>query len=113
MPGRRLRLDAFTEVLGSTAAYQMQEDEEEKEKSKRNDSLYRLILNAARGELTERQLQCLHMYYFEERNMYEIAESTGVSVPTVSRHLKKARERLFQIAVYAYPQLSTGKNEMH
>ncbi len=111
MPGRRLRLDAFTEVLGSTAAYKMECDREEE--SARNSSLYRLILNAAGGELTERQLQCLRMYYFEERNMYEIAQRTGVSVPTVSRHLKKARERLFQIAVYAYPQLSTGKNETH
>jgi RNA polymerase sigma factor, sigma-70 family len=110
MPGRRLRLDVFTEVLGSTAAYRMTEDgEREKE---RNRSLYGLILNAAGGELTARQLQCLRMYYFEERNMVEIAESTGVSVPTVSRHLKKARERLFQIAVYAYPQLSTGNKEV-
>ena len=57
------------------------------------------------GELTQRQRECLKRYYFDGFSQEEIAGEMGVTPATVSRHLKKARNRLERVIGYAYPTL--------
>ncbi len=52
--------------------------------------------------LTQRQLDCMKLYHFEDLTEYEVAERLGVCQGTVSRALKVARE-----------VLETGKPSMY
>lgn len=63
------------------------------------------LKNAAKGELTERQMDCLRLRYQEGKKVYEIAEELGIRPPTVSKHLKKARARLEKVMRYSFPKL--------
>lgn len=67
--------------------------------------LLRTLERASRGELTERQSECLRMRYAEGKSVSEIAEELGVKPSTVSRHLKKARARLQRVLRYSFPRL--------
>ena len=58
------------------------------------------------GELTQRQRQCLDLYYFQGLTQEETGRRLGVTAATVSRHIKRARERLQQVLVYSFPYLS-------
>lgn len=67
--------------------------------------MLKVIERAAHGELTPRQLQCVRLMYGCGKNVKEIAAELGVSSPTVSRHLKKARVRLKKIMEYYFARL--------
>lgn len=54
----------------------------------------RLMAEAIRDELTERQAEQVRMYYLEQRTMREIAAILGVNPSTVSRTLAIARKKL-------------------
>lgn len=43
--------------------------------------MLRTMMLAARGELTERQMECVRLYYAEQKKVIEIAEELGVSPP--------------------------------
>ena len=59
------------------------------------------ILNKAMvTELTENQLFCLAEYYINGRKMKDIATVLGVNPSTVTRHIKRAKEKLIRIAEY-------------
>lgn len=45
-------------------------------------------------ELTERQRELIELYYLEGRSMSEIAKMLGVCPSTVSRTVKRGRERI-------------------
>ncbi len=49
---------------------------------------------AINTELTRRQRQLVSMYYIEQMPMQEIADELGLHISSVSRTLKRARERL-------------------
>lgn len=74
------------------------------------DTEYRRILQVLphiiAGELTQRQQECVRLYYFEGMKMYEIADLLGIQTPAVSRHLKKARRRIEQILQYNFTRLA-------
>jgi len=57
-----------------------------------------VILN----DLTQRQKQFVLLYYYEERNMPEIAEICGVNVSTVSRTLARARKNILERIKYYF-----------
>lgn len=65
--------------------------------------LTRTLRKAVDGELTPRQRECVLLYYGGGRNEKEVASELGISVPAVSRHLRKARERLRRILNYSLP----------
>lgn len=44
--------------------------------------------------LTQRQLECVKLYYYQRMTMEAIGRELGVSKPTVCRHLQRARRRL-------------------
>ena len=64
------------------------------------------LRRAMEGELTERQRDCLRQKYFEQKSVQEVAEIIGVTPPTVSKHLKKARERLRRVMGYSFSRLN-------
>ncbi|MEF9970991.1 MAG: sigma-70 family RNA polymerase sigma factor [Oscillospiraceae bacterium] len=53
-----------------------------------------------REELTERQEELIRLYYFEQMSMTEIAQRLGLSPSTVSRTIKRGRERLCKYLKY-------------
>ena len=64
------------------------------------ERMKKLLLRAMRRELTERQRECLTLYYLEGLKMKDIARSLCLSTPTVSRHISTAVRKLRRIAGY-------------
>jgi len=58
----------------------------------------RVTLGAVAGELSERERLVLTLYFLEERTQSQIAEELGVSQMQVSRILRRAVERLRELA---------------
>ena len=52
------------------------------------------IRQALTRELTPRQRQLVNMYYIEQMQMQDIADELGLHISTVSRTIKRGRERL-------------------
>lgn len=52
------------------------------------------VRRALESELTGRQKQLIYMYYIEQMRMQDIADELGLHISTVSRTLKRGRERL-------------------
>ena len=64
------------------------------------ESMAHKVAEAVATELTPRQRELVRLYYINQMTMYEIASMRGVSVSTVSRTLKRARERLRKFLRY-------------
>lgn len=75
------------------------------EEEERRKKLLQTLNQAIEKELTQRQQYCLQKYYFENITMGCIAKELGITEATVSRHLKKARQRLSKILIYVFPRL--------
>ncbi len=60
----------------------------------------RVLNKAVSSELTDRQRECIVMYYFEDMKMKEIATKLALSPSTVTRHIKAAKAKLKNIAKY-------------
>ena len=52
------------------------------------------VKRAIDRELTRRQRQMVYMYYLEQMRMQDIADELGLSISSVSRTIKRGRERL-------------------
>ncbi len=52
------------------------------------------VRQALREELTPRQRQLVNMYYIEQMQMQDIADELDLHISTVSRTIKRGRERL-------------------
>ncbi len=52
-------------------------------------------------ELTQRQRQCVQLYFYEKLTEEETGRRLGVSKSTVCRHLQKAKRRLGRAVSYA------------
>ena len=63
-----------------------------------NEQEHRFLIHslagAIREELTPRQQEAVNLYYIHNRTMAETALMMGVNVSTVSRTLRRARDRL-------------------
>ena len=62
--------------------------------------LRRNLRRAREEELTERQREMVGLYYDQGMTMPQIAERLGVSRSTVSRTLRRARDRLYRFLRY-------------
>ncbi|WP_312695336.1 sigma-70 family RNA polymerase sigma factor [Caproiciproducens sp.] len=71
-----------------------------------HDRMRRALRRAMEGELTERQRDCIRLRYFEQKSVQEVAEAMGITPPTVSKHLKKARARLHKVMGYSFSRLN-------
>ena len=73
-----------------------------------SDTRKRLLRNlrrAIREEITDKEWQAMQMYYVEEIKMTDIAERLGVNVSTVSRNIKRGREKLKRCLRYGAKEL--------
>ena len=66
------------------------------EKSRMKQVLFRAI----RNELSEKQRLCLMEYYINGRKKKEIAAILSLNPSTVTRHIRRAEEKLRHIASY-------------
>ena len=69
--------------------------------SERLERLRRNLRQARERELTPRQRQLVSLYYDQGMNIPQIAEELGLNRSTVSRTLRRARDRLYRCLRYA------------
>ena len=62
--------------------------------------MQRALQHAVQNELTQRQRDCLKLYYYENKSVVEIAEYYQLNRSTVSRHLQAAKKRLHRVLQY-------------
>lgn len=67
-----------------------------------------ILFRAIKLELTERQRDCIIMYYVKRMNMNDIASALGLTKSTVSRHIKSGMSRLKKVASYYYQPIKKG-----
>jgi RNA polymerase sigma factor (sigma-70 family) len=70
------------------------------------ERMLRTLRRAMEGELTERQRECVRLRYFDGKSVNEVADALGVTPPTASKHLKKARARLGKVMGYSFSRLN-------
>ena len=69
--------------------------------SERLERLRRNLRQARERELTPRQRQMLELYYDQGMTIPQIAGALGVNPSTVSRTLRRAKDRLYRCLRYA------------
>jgi len=97
MRGTRYNTRA-SEWVGDLTVWNRQNAEDNSERLER---LRRGLRQARERELTSRQRQVLELYYDRGMNIPQIAEELGVNRSTVSRTLRRARDRLYRCLRYA------------
>lgn len=58
----------------------------------------RFLYRAIKTQLTHRQTQVMLLYYFEGKNITEIAQQLGLNKSTISRTLRRSLNRLTDLA---------------
>lgn len=67
--------------------------------NRREREEYRKFLyRAIKTQLTHRQTQVMLLYYFEGKNITEIAQELGLNKSTISRTLRRSLNRLTDLA---------------
>ena len=69
------------------------------------------LYEAIQAELTERQRDILLQNVVEQRSVTGIALNMGLNKSTVSRHLKRAREKLGRVLGYGFFPVWTATDE--
>ncbi len=93
-----LSLDLFGDRLNVSSGPE-QEDTQHRQ-------MLRVLRRAVEGELTERQRECVRLRYMEGKSVKQVAAELGVTPPTASKHLKKARQRLGTVVGYSFSRLN-------
>lgn len=95
MRTKMLSLDDQMEELYIHSIYAQHDDN-----SRDREKMKKMLVNAMQYALTDRQRQCLYMYYFENRPMGDIADAMGLHISTVSRHIKAATVKLKKLRAF-------------
>lgn len=90
---------SLTELLLSEASMDRYYTEQSNELSRKR-RMKDLLRKAISLELTERQRNCLVLYYYEEMPVKDIAARIGIRATTVYKHLRTAKTILRHFAVY-------------
>ncbi len=100
-----MRMTPARRVLSLDAFFQMPAmPEENGETNEEVRARLKRALRIAVGDiLTDRQRECLELYYYQGNSMKQVAEILQIGEPTVSKHLKKARARLKTVLQYSFP----------
>ena len=86
-----------SEWMGDMTVWLRENAEDNKEQM---DRLYRNLRKARKLELTPRQQHMLELYFDENMKVGQIAEMLHVNPSTVSRTLRRAKERLRRCLQY-------------
>ena len=87
-----------SEWIGDLTVWNRQNAEDN---SERLDRLRRGLRQARERELTPRQRQMLELYFDRGMTIPQIAEELGLNRSTVSRTLRRAKNRLYRCLRYA------------
>ena len=104
MPDSQFNYERYNEY--QTYLLQLGEDN-----SKSRSVLMANLARAVREDITARQWQLIQMYYVEQMTMPDIAAELGVQVSTVSRTIKRGRERLQRCLRYGARELLNSVND--
>lgn len=96
---RTVLLDRFHENMLSLEQYR---DSMANDNSKQYKALKRVLRSVIENELTQRQKQVVMLYYYEGKTVLEIGKILNINKSTVSRHLRKARDRIERVLKYGY-----------
>lgn len=98
-PPRKALTRRDNEFLGDMAAWERTNGEDNSEQLAR---LRRNLRRVRESELTERQAEMIHLYYDLGMSIPQIAQEQGVNKSSVSRTLKRGRERLKRYLQYSW-----------
>ena len=90
-------LAVYTELMA-------QDNKEQMNRLKRN------LTHALRQDITQRQREYMMLYYGKGMSMEAIAKQCGVNKSTVSRTLKRGRQRLYRCLRYGAANLLEQAN---
>lgn len=90
-------LAVYTELMA-------QDNKEQMNRLKRN------LTHALRQDITQRQREYMMLYYGKGMSMEAIAQQFGVNKSTVSRTLKRGRQRLYRCLRYGAANLLEQAN---
>lgn len=95
----------FVEAYMSDANSYQEEGFDERKVLK--NSITKVLPLILKNELTDRQSLCLRLFYVHGKNQTEIAKELKLSQPTVSRHIKTAKDitnKCLTYCIYAVKQ---------
>ena len=101
MKNKVLSLDNFTESMASMDKFNKKLSEQTTNNTEYK-KMVKLLKNIVEGELTNKQKICVSLYYGEMKKMNEIAEELGIGVSSVSRHIKRAKQKVQKTITYYY-----------
>ena len=87
------------EIWGDLAAWERDNSEDNEEQLER---LRRNLKRVRDVELTDRQAEMIHLYYDLGMSIPQIAREQGLHKSSVSRTLKRGRERLKKYLQYSF-----------
>lgn len=96
MPRNFVNADDFVFEEAAFLAYQSSGETNIRDKSR----MKAILLRAIRNELTDNQRTCLVEYYINGKKMKDIAQMLSLNPSTVTRHIRRACEKLRHIAEY-------------
>jgi RNA polymerase sigma factor (sigma-70 family) len=76
--------------------------DEESSRAEASERLKKVMARIIRDELTKRQKEMVALYYYNQCGVSEIAQMLGVAPSTVSRTIKRARDRIYRYLKYYY-----------
>ena len=95
MRAKLISLDGWEEAIADLTTTQQSSNRAE---LLRVQKLLRLAIGQ---ELTDRQKECVMLYFYENLTEEQIGKRLGVGKSTVCRHLQKAKARLYRALKYA------------
>ncbi|MBD5162763.1 MAG: sigma-70 family RNA polymerase sigma factor [Oscillibacter sp.] len=98
-PARKALTRRDNEFLGDMAAWERANGEDNSEQLAR---LRRNLRRVRESELTDRQAEMIHLYYDLGMSIPQIAQEKGLNKSSVSRTLKRGRERLKRYLQYSW-----------
>jgi RNA polymerase sigma factor (sigma-70 family) len=92
-------------VLSINPFLDLLSNKEPEELDSEHQRIVRILSKAIKGELTQRQRDCVYLYYYQGKTVSEVAHELQIGMPTASKHLKKARNRLADVLRYSFSKL--------
>ena len=68
----------------------------------KRERVIKAIVQVMKKELSERQLDCFRSVVIEQKTVTETALRLGLNKSTVSRHLRRAKEKIQQALKYSF-----------
>lgn len=102
MRNKKLRFEDSLAVPGAASLEDSLPELRQGQRRVPNDKLARAALKVAiRQELTDRQRECIEMYFMEHMTMEKIGQKLGIGKSTVYKHIETGKAHIRRVMVYA------------